>query len=416
MRWAEEERGHKGLIRNRAPCRVMAAAVVMAAAMIAAGPAGAMVSYGATGPPGIPERILPDERPDFYRSTRVTGMTAGKQAVFSETSVEEAWDLEGLEGLEELEQLEGQEDVSDEELNQALEEYFQGLGEKALGQESMASEKITNPVLKMETEPSGRLRYTLPNGNYFISSVPCGMITAGPVDLELPEGTIGLVEKDDVKEAFPDSWHFTEKGVYYVRLLILQPPGDSAVDYNIYEVNFYFTIIGETDNTLGAVPAPEGFVITGVRLDGKPQKAEHERCYFLKDDGYYEIRFEAIGDVKASARISFTRDTRAPFLSFSREMEPGGIPGEVEFYPSEPGCQVMMHYNGNRGYAVSNRLSAAGSYELSVEDKAGNSRIYHIRLRQTYKLLDWRIIAGVVVIAVFAAVRLLILRRDMRVL
>ena len=75
-----------------------------------------------------------------------------------------------------------------------------------------------------------------------------------------------------------------------------------------------------------------------------------------------------------------------------------------------------MHYNGNRGYAATNRLTAAGVYELSVEDKAGNSRIYHVRLRQTYSLVDWRVFGAAAMLAVFGLVRLLMVRRDMRVL
>ena len=242
------------------------------------------------------------------------------------------------------------------------------------------------------------------------------LFRSDPVELELPDGTVGLVQKDDVKQTFPETWRFTEKGVYYVRILVLQPPGNLTVDYNIYEVNFYFTIIDRTNSTLGAVPAPEGFVITGVRLDGKPQEVEQERCYFLKDDGYYEIEFESRGDLQSSARIGFLRDTKAPFLYFYKDMEPGGIPSEVEFYPSEPGCQVYMHYNGNGGYAVSNRLTAAGAYSLSVEDKAGNSRTYYVKLRQTYKLLDWRILLAAAVAVVFMAIKILAARRDMRVL
>ena len=75
-----------------------------------------------------------------------------------------------------------------------------------------------------------------------------------------------------------------------------------------------------------------------------------------------------------------------------------------------------MHYNGNGGYAVSNRLTAAGAYSLSVEDKAGNSRTYYVKLRQTYKLLDWRILLAAAVAVVFMAIKLLAARRDMRVL
>lgn len=324
--------------------------------------------------------------------------------------------LEGLDDLEDLEEIDGGEEISDEELSQALEEYFSRLDENSYNQEEMASEKITDPVLSIENQKDGRLRYTLPNGNYFLSSVPCGMITAGSVDLELPEGTVGFVSRDDEPQAFPDSWHFTEKGCYYVRLLILQPPGNSEVDYNIYEVDFYFTIIDKTDNTLGAVPAPEGFVITTVRLDGKVQEIDNARCLFLRDDGYYEIQYMSTGKEKTAAETVFTRDTRAPFLSFSKEAGPKGVPGPVEFYPSETGCRVSMNYNGNHGYAVTNTLTAAGSYDLSVEDAAGNSRVYHVKLRQVYNPVDLRLVGAAAVAAVLAIARLLFLRRNMKVL
>ena len=346
-----------------------------------------------------------------------TGDFDGLDGLEGLDDLEDADSLEELEGLDELEELEElEEEMSDEELNQALEEYFQGIDGRTAEQDAVTPERVTDPAVRVETVRSGDFKYTLPNGNYFISSVPSGMITSGPVDFYAPEGVVGLVERDDVKVAFPDSWHFTEKGVYHMMFLVLQPPGDAAIDYIIYEVNFYFTIIGGMENSLGAVPAPEGFVINGARMDGKNQKVEQERCYFISGDGYYEIGFEAQGDLKASARTEFTRDTMAPFLSFSREIEPEGITGEVEFYPSEPGCRVYMHYNGNRGYAATNRLTAAGVYELSVEDKAGNSRIYHVRLRQTYSLVDWRVFGAAAVLAVFGLVRLLMVRRDMRVL
>ena len=75
-----------------------------------------------------------------------------------------------------------------------------------------------------------------------------------------------------------------------------------------------------------------------------------------------------------------------------------------------------MNYNGSRGYAVSNSLTAAGSYELTVQDSVGNHRGYHIRIRQTYNLMDKRILLGILVLAAVAGVRLVFLRRNMKVL
>ena len=75
-----------------------------------------------------------------------------------------------------------------------------------------------------------------------------------------------------------------------------------------------------------------------------------------------------------------------------------------------------MNYNGDHGYAVGNVLTAAGNYELSVEDEAGNRRTYHLRLRQIYNPIDRRVILAVIVLLVIAGIRLAVLRRNMRIL
>lgn len=306
-------------------------------------------------------------------------------------------------------------DVTEDELDRALEEYINQMDMDSLIQDNGTAGKVEDPVLITELE-QGKFKFTLPNGNSFLSSVPKGMITSNAVDLELPEGTVGLVNVNGEGEKFAGSWHFTEPGNYTLRLIMYQQPGDMAADYNLYEIHFYFTIIKKRDNTLGIFSAPERFVIEEVKRDGKPLEPQGERYYFLESDGYYEIRCEWKDQEGIFANTSFTRDTTAPFLSFSEEPGPKDIPGPIEFYPSEPGCRISMNYNGDHGYAVGNVLTAPGSYELSVEDEAGNRRTYHLRLRQIYNPIDRRVILAAIVLFVIAGIRLAILRRNMRIL
>lgn len=306
-------------------------------------------------------------------------------------------------------------DVTEDELDRALEEYIRQMDMNSLIQEGGIAKKVEDPVLKTEWV-QGKFKYILPNGNAFFSSVPRGTITSGGVDLELPEGTIGLVNFDDEGEKFADSWHFTKPGNYCVRLLMYQQPGSMAADYNLYEIRFYFTILERQDNTLGVFPAPEGFAIKEVKRDGKLLDLQGKRCFFLEDDGYYEIRCEWEEEEGVFIDTGFTRDTTAPFLSFSQEWGPEGALSPIEFYPSEQNCQITMNYNGNHGYAVGNVLTAAGNYELSVEDMAGNRRVYNLRIRQTYHLADKRILVAGAVILAIGAIRLIALRRDMKIL
>lgn len=337
---------------------------------------------------------------------------ASQPGTVSGEGTEESQDLDDEDDFD-LSDYEG--DVTEDELDRALEEYIRQMDMDSLIQNGEAAGKVEDPDLRLEEE-GGRFKYTLPNGNFFVSSVPNGMITSGAVDLELSEGTVGLISFNDEAETFTNFWHFTKKGSYCVRLLMFQQPGGMAADYNLYEVHFYFTIIGEKDNTLGAFTAPEGFDIKEVRRDNKPLTTGNGRCFFLGEDGYYEIRCESKELEGIYVETRFTRDTTAPFLSFSEEGGREGTPGPIEFFPSEENCVIYMSYNGNRGYAVGNVLSAAGSYELSIEDAAGNRRVYNLRIRQTYDLMDKRLLLLVLVFLAVAAGRLAAARRDMRVL
>ncbi len=314
-----------------------------------------------------------------------------------------------------------EEELSDEEVERLLDEYFRQMDEDPADKNpenfrSMEAVHLNISDMKLEPEEDGGFRYVLPNGNYFVASVPCGMITGEAVTLTLTGGTVGTMRRDDVTEMLPDSGRFTQKGSYHIRLLMFQLAGGTAADYNVYEVNFYFTIIGGRDNTLGAVPAPERFVISEVLLDGRRQKIPEERCFFLGGDGEYQIRFQAADREGLSVETRFVRDTQAPFLSFSPEPQGGAASGAVEFVPSEPDCRVYINYNGSRGYAVSSTLTSVGNYGLSVVDEAGNAREYQLWIRQTYDPADWRLILAAVVLAGAGAVRLLLLRRDMKVI
>ncbi len=370
-------------MRGRGARRILAAAA-LTAALAVAGPCAGVTALAdenrpARGSPETPEEeLLPEE--------------------FSE-------ELE--EGLED--------GMSEDDLDRMIEHYFSQIDVGEIGTE-IEAEVVVNPALRMERETDGGIRYTLPNGNYFITTAPRGMVSSRPVDVRLSSGIVGVLKKDDVLDLMPDSWHFAGPGNYHIKMLSYQPASGSSGDYNVYEVNYYFTVVGGTDGRLGAVPAPEGFAITEVRLDGQPQPLEDERCFFLTADGRYEIRYADRQQEEILLETAFVHDTTAPFLSFSKEPEGKEAEGPLEFFPSEPDCRVILGYNGEQGYAVSNVLTAAGSYELCVEDAAGNKRSYYLRIRQTYDLLDPRLMAAGIVILAGLAVWMVSLRKNMKVI
>lgn len=310
-----------------------------------------------------------------------------------------------------------EDDASSDEIDQIIEDYFKQLEAGELGpEEEISSKKITDPPLKMEGHKDGGIRYTLPNGNLFISSVPKGMVSTRPVELSLPQGAVGVVQKDGEPFAVPDSWTFTETGSYQVTLLMYQASAENSTDYNVYEVNFPFVIAGKQDKNLGAIPAPEGFKITGVRKNGRLEAADSDVCVFLKGDGGFEILYTDVETGSMHFQTSFVRDTTAPFLSFSQETNGEALIGPVNFTPSEQDCRVVMSYNGSKSYVMGDTLTAPGSYELAVEDRSGNRRACHLKIRQTYKLVDYRVIITALLVLAGTVARLLFLRRNMRVL
>ncbi len=337
----------------------------------------------------------------------------------AEATEENLSEKEEADFLEDILEEKAPEELSQEELNQLIESYLrleEGAGPGKDFVQDSEYEKVTNPELVMEPAEGGRIRYTLPNGNFFFSTVPRGMISSGPVDIWLPSGAVGIVKKDEGMGSISDSWHFTEKGNYQLQILSYQSQGETGDDYHVYEVYFYFTILSAEDGSTGVIPAPEGFQITQARLDGKKLPLESGRYFFLKEDGRYQITCQAREYEELVLETDFVRDTTAPFLTFMPEAQDGVYAEPVEFYPSEPGCQIRINYNGDQGYAAGTRLTAAGTYGLGIQDKAGNERWYSFRIRQTYDLMDIRILAAGLIFLAATGIWMVFLRRNMKVI
>lgn len=347
--------------------------------------------------------------------TGATGMDSGRED-FPEEDFSEA-DLQGEDFLEEdLLENDLQEEDYPEELEAVIEQYLREMEIQELPGGQQEVETIVNPELVMELENDGRIRCSFPNRGYFICSVPNGMLSSQPVELSLSPGCAALIDCNGVSSTLASSRRFTESGNYDIRILSYQSPEESVQDYDLYETHLYFTIIDSPNSRLGAVPAPKGWQITRVILNGEEQEIEDGRCFFLKEDGEYTVRYAAQNPENLQLETSFVRDTKAPFLSFSPELEEDTAYGMLEFYPSEEGCRILMNYNGEQGYAVSNRLSTAGYYRLVIEDAAGNCREYSLSIRPNYRLFDTRILAAGAVLLAAVVLWMFLQRRNMRVL
>ncbi len=354
----------------------------------------------------------------FVAVLSFTGMIPGVWEVRVTSYATQEMELDAM--LEELENSEGSEDIPedeyDQDIDQFIQQYFEKMERGEITVEGFETNEVINPKLVMEHGNSGRIRYRLPNGISYEATVPNGMITSDPVTFYPPDGIVGVVTRDDNNSSVVRSWHFREPGSYQIQMIFYRTNDLESTDYSIYEVNHSFTIVEKKTGKVGAVTAPDGFSIVSVKCDGVSKEIEHSQCMFLHEDGMYEIRYRDLEDGSIYISSSFELDTQAPFLSFSEEIENGAVTGPVEFYTSEVGNGVTVSFNGNTADAVTNVLKTAGSYVLNVYDDAGNSRIYTVTIRQTFKLLDTRMIILAAVILIITIIRLILLRRDMRVI
>lgn len=310
-----------------------------------------------------------------------------------------------------------EDEYSNEELEEIIDAYLESMEheEKEEMDEIPDVDTIINPKLQMEYAGQGKLRYTLPNQVSFTSTVPNGMITEQTVRVELPDGAIGTVEKDNEEVSLMADGIFLEPGSYRLKLVFYQSQSAETEEYHIYEVIHEFTIIEEKNGSLACVDAPDQFEISEVIKDGIKQNNPDPQSYVFDGDGVYEVRYQDIKTGTIQLKTSFNRDTTPPSLIFSKDITQKSVTAPLEFTTTEPDCTVMAFYNGNRSQVFTNTLTAPGVYELDVYDTAGNRNSYHVTIRKTYKLIDTPLIILALIFLIGLGGNLLFLRRNMRV-
>ena len=314
--------------------------------------------------------------------------------------------MEGFGSVEDAEDL--SDSYYDMDIEAFTDQYLEKLSKGELRTDGFQGETILNPPLKMTTTEEGNIRYTLPNGSYYEASLPNGIITRDAVTLSPSSEVIAVVTKDGTSTRLFESWRFSEPGHYQIKLIFYQFDSMGTIDSRLYEVNHYFTILERTSGEIGMVPAPDGFEIVSAKRDGVPLTIEYPEGLFLEADGTYEIRFRDKKSGSIYTTTSFERDTTAPFLTFSKELENGKTEGPLEFATQDVDDRVYLMYNGNTALAVSNQLTAAGKYGLQVEDTAGNVRSYVVEITKKRSLFDTKLIIFALILLLSSGVRFLL--------
>ncbi len=272
----------------------------------------------------------------------------------------------------------------------------------ARGGTGVAFEEATDVQLTFDTA-ANRYQYALPNKYQMQVTVPNGAVTTGPVILNADKDTTDITVTRDHEaydlEAYDsgNSYYFSEPGCYELEMLC--SPGDySGDDLVIYQYRFSFQILKDGLSRQNFLVAPDGYTIGHITRNGQPVKVTNPVCMSLRDDGTYQIRFSAEG--LPDYRVSFTKDTIAPTLTFSKSIVGKSLKLPLSFEKAQKDSQVTVYHDGNEVTLSGQDLNQGGWYLISVSDKAGNTRSYHFFVKQTYRLFNRHLVTLLAVVVI----------------
>lgn len=221
-------------------------------------------------------------------------------------------------------------------------------------------------------------RYTFPDANSLIISVPDGATTSDAVRIQNPGYMVVKVLRDGEAnlEATPE--YYVDPGYYTVEFRSMSV-NQNAMQVNDYESTIHFTIEESKYTKNAERVAPRGFSVSNVKIDGDTQligARQHE--YTADRDGNYQITYVNDEDSTVTYTEEFSLDTAAPEVTFSQPIDKKVfIPVQMEC--RDPEATVHVVKNGIE-LEYTGELTTGGLYTITAVDKAGNENSYLVHV------------------------------------
>lgn len=206
----------------------------------------------------------------------------------------------------------------------------------------------------------------------FTSSVPNGAILnagAQTVSFSIPRGLSAVLYRSGSAVADADLSDITDAGNYRLEVRA----GNSTES-----VTFSFRLLGELSSGVSELALPAGFSFVYLRLDGQELTPEYSNYTTLRLDGTYEFCW-ACEEIGRQYAVRFTLDTAAPTLLLP-EVVNGEAHSAVTLTDLEKDAYVLLTdtKTGETNTILygDTQITQAGSYRLSVYDRAGNHTDY----------------------------------------
>jgi len=299
-----------------------------------------------------------------------------------------------------------------------------------------AKEKMiveADPVLDIFYE-DGYFRYEMPNGAGFTMNCPLGGIIDEGVELTAGNDSWIVSLLEDGESVLPS---FSE--YHSVSEALAQVSDNMIKDATLNNTGSYLFHIrsSTTDKTgretydvyggfriavnsipLGSsyIEAPYGYETGKVYLNGRETDISGKERVELTRDGSYEIHYIPLKKGLPEWVSSFTRDTTAPALKFSKDWTGDPVEGPISFYPTESNARISVLLNNKETGLYNMTAAANGHYTITVSDSAGNSNEYSFNLKMKETTSPLRYLVILLVLIAAALIIVLSEHRRMRII
>ncbi|MCQ2517789.1 MAG: hypothetical protein MJ119_03420 [Lachnospiraceae bacterium] len=238
----------------------------------------------------------------------------------------------------------------------------------------------------------------------FTMNVPPDSIVSSGVKFDSKDCLMIMVYRDGDVYVPSEENMITSPGRYRIELIAAVKGNDKDLIFQgqggMFSSAVSFRILPDKVCDLGCITAPKDFRIESVTLDGKRIDTVSEYNALLTADGEYSVLFTGT-ESDVSYTTDFEKDTIAPFLIFDKSFDGKRVKAPLSISPSEKDTEMSVFLEGNQLIVNEDVLFQPGRYQVTISDKAGNSRNYSFYIIREYKFFSWPMIpiaAGIIIV------------------
>lgn len=249
---------------------------------------------------------------------------------------------------------------------------------------------------------TNRFVYELFSGTELFTTVVDGMITTGPVSMELSNGATGRLYRNGELLDMTEYKDLTTPGNYVLSV-------NSNTGVTIEPVSF--TIVGSVTCVPEEYVIPEGFVFVEALRNNEAIEYS-DRQVNLTDEGIYRLTYEC-RNTGLQYGLETEIDRTPPVLELAG-VEDGVAKGPVTLYDLEQGASLLIERDG-KTLGFTQELTESGNYHLWLQDPAGNSTDYQFKIQIYLNINAIVFVVLILVLIGFLVFYLIYSRRKLRV-